>query len=151
MNFIRTSLDVVQQIIQKDTADRLQEMDTPRVPFAEVARAFTGMMKNPPAAWVMPRMTDLPDNDGNLIPEQDLVTVKLGVAGSDAESVEDAALDYVRAVDEALRAAAVAELDPTILHLRVRQHDYGPLWQKEGGFARFPELHLVIDRLEVES
>jgi hypothetical protein len=146
--FIRKSLDVVASILKADTAAILQAMETPRDPLRGVGRAFTGLMPAAPYAWVMPRSTAF-DDTTNPETQQDLVTVKIGITGGDPEAVAEAALDYVAAVDRALRDADYTELDPTILHLHVHVHDYGPLFEGKGAFARFPEIHLEVTRVEV--
>jgi hypothetical protein len=150
-NFIRTALDVVQTIIERDTPALLAAMNKPRDPFRQVGRAYTGQLPNPPAAWVMPRTTAFA-SEGQLISQADLITVKIGIVGAEPEAIADAALDYVKAVDLALRNAAAGELDATVMRIYVVQHDYGPLFGgAAGGFARFPEVHLQVERVEVPS
>lgn len=149
MNYISTSLKMVQAIIANDTAALLAAMETARAPFTSVGFAFTGMLKNPPQAWVMPHQTAF-DPEGQRQEQSDLVTVKLGIVAGEPELLVASVLDYVAAVDTALRNATVSELDPSVLRLFVQMHDYGPLFSGEkGGFAVFPEMHLVVERLEV--
>ena len=149
-NLIRTSLNAILAIIQNDTGAILAALPTPRSPFTQFGFAFTGISMNPPGAWVMPRSTEVGD-DGNLLPQVDQITVKLAIVGSDPEDIADQTLDYVKAVDQALRDAAVAEIDPTILHLHPQLHDYGPLYEHAAGFGKFPEIHVVVERVEVDQ
>jgi hypothetical protein len=141
------ALDSIEGILQTDTEALLAAMPTPRDPFREFKRAFSGIMLNPPTVWSMPRMTTIGE-EGQFLEQVHLVTVKFGITGSDPDLITDAALDYMRAIDLALRNATVAELDPTILHLHPQQHDYGPLYADGKGFARFPELHVVVESVE---
>jgi hypothetical protein len=146
--YIGTSIDVVRAILEADTPRPLAAMATPREPLRGIGRVFTGLMPAAPYAWVMPRTTTF-DDSTEPETEYDLVTVKLGVTGGDPEALIEAALDYVSAVDEALRDAQTEELDETILHLHVHAHDYGPVYELKGAFARFPEIHLEVTRREV--
>ncbi len=48
----------------------------------------TGVLLNPPTAWVIPGRTQFPDQgEGNTRKEFHLVTVRLGIAGTDAEEL----------------------------------------------------------------
>lgn len=146
--FILIALNCIQSILENDTAELLANMATPRDAFREFKWAFTGMMVNPPTVWIMPRTTQISD-EGQLIEQVHLVTVRIGLMGGDPEDIAHAAVDYMTAVDLALRNAAVSELDETILHLHPQEHDYGPLFQGNGGFAKFPELHVAVESVEL--
>jgi len=143
---ISTSIRVLKAILVNDTPTILSGMT--RAPFTGVGTFFSGMMPSPPYAWVQPRSTEF-DDETQVETQRDQVTVKIGISGSDPEAIAAAALDYVAAVDQAIRDAADAELDPTITHLHIQAHDYGLLYVDKGGFARYPEIHLEITRREV--
>ena len=63
--------------------------------------------------------------------------------------VQTCALPILKAVSLALHEQPIGQIDGTILRLHVQSHDYGPLYESGKGFVRLPEIHLVIDRLEV--
>lgn len=146
LRFIRAALEAVTAVLKADTPGILQGMQ--RDPFAYFGRAFVGIVPAPPSVWVMPRTTAIAP-EGWSPKQQDLVTVKIGVVGGEPELVVDAALDYVLAVTLAVWDRAVEQTDNTILRVHVQSQDYGPLYESGKSFARFPEVHLVIDRQEV--
>jgi hypothetical protein len=115
--------------------------------FAEVKKSWTGVFVNWPPAAVMPRGTSF-DPEGQSVNETHSLTVKFGVNGDDPDKLTEDALAYMKAIDDAIRAAV---WDPALGMSRVfvSQHDYGPLFAKDGSFARFPEMHLEVEAFEL--
>jgi len=147
-SFISESINTVTAILREETPTLLKAMETPRDPFRGYGVAFAGIMPSPPWCWVMPRVTDF-GPEGQVQDQGDAVTVKFGIIGADPEALAQAMLDYVKAVSLALQLTPVGQYDSTVMNIFVERHDYGPLYQKDGGFARFPEVHLVVTRREV--
>ena len=148
-NYVRPVVDAVAAVLEKYTPALLAAMETPRDPFREYLRAFTGQLKNPPAVWVMPGRTAI-DPEATVLRQQSVITVRIGVTGSEPEDLMDAALDYVRAVSDAvLVASGGADWGQDILRVFPEVHDYGPLYTQGKAFARFPEVHLVADHAEL--
>ena len=141
--YMRTALDVVQSILISDTPALLAAMTTPRDPFTSVGRAFVGLAPAPPQCWVMPQRTT-PKTEGTIVASASEITVKAGIVGAEPEMVADAAIDYINAIDMALRDALPQEFDFTVLRIHIQEHDYGPLYERGKTFARFPEAHLVV-------
>ena len=52
------------------------------------------------------------------------------------------------AIDQAI-AASVGTWPAVVSKVFVSRHDYGPLFAKDNGFAKFPELHLEVETYEV--
>lgn len=146
--YIRPALAAVTAVITKYSPDLLAAIERP--PFAEYGRVFTGQLKNPPSLWVMPARTQLGE-EGTFLKQQSIVTLKLGLVAGEPELLVDLVLDYVRAVTDAIFMADPGDdWGPSILRVFPQVHDYGPLYEKGHTFARFPEVHLVIDHAEVE-
>ncbi len=127
-------------------------LPTDREPIVEYGRQFTGIIANMPALYVMPRRTLFdPDAQGieNMAHE---LQITLAVSGSQPGDVTDAAMAYVKAVHDAIKAAdAAREITVTggqVNRVFVVSHDYGPLFEKGGGLARFPEIDLLVEVAE---
>jgi hypothetical protein len=117
------------------------EMDA----FAEIRESWTGVIINWPSASVMGRTSAF---DGEIVGgshSRNELTVKFGVNGSDPDQVVRDATAYMKAIDAAI---AGAEWLPTFSRVYVSQHDYGPLFERNGNFAKFPELHLMVEVYE---
>jgi hypothetical protein len=148
-DYIRPVLAAIASVLQKYTPGLLAQMTPPRGPFLDYLRAFTGQVKNPPSVWVMPGQTQLAE-EGTTLSQQSLVTVKIGVLGSEPEDVMDAAQDYVRAVSDAILMADPAnDWGANILKVFPQVHHYGPLFEQGRTFARFPEVHLSVSHEDV--
>ena len=100
----------------------------------------TGVLANPPAAWVIPGRTQFPDQgEGNIRTEVHLVTVRLGITGTDPAELTTRTVAYVQAVDQAINnykgwpGMAANACDGSMLVLRawVMEHDYGPMFSLE--------------------
>ena len=91
----------------------------------------------------MARTTDF-DTEGSGRHSLHRLTIKFGVNGADSDQVTVDAMAYMKAVDDAL-TAAVDAWDSAMSRVFVAGHDYGPLYEKGGGFARFPEMHLEVE------
>jgi hypothetical protein len=144
--FIDVGISVVEALIAKYSPDLLRGMN--REPFTRMGRAFVGQLNGIAECWVGPMRTAFGD-EGQLSDSASQVTVTIGVGGTDPEELVAMALDYVRAVHEAIASASPAEVDVRVRRIFVGEHDYGPLWGKQGGFAVFPQIHVVIDQTEV--
>ena len=141
--YMRTALDVVQSILINDTPALLAAMTTPRDPFTSVGRAFVGLAPAPPQCWVMPQRTT-PKTEGTIVASSSEITVKAGIVGAEPEMVAEAALDYINAIDMALRDVAPQALNVAVLRICIQEHDYGPLYERGKTFARFPEAHVIV-------
>ena len=74
--------------------------------------------------------------------ELHLITIRLGIAGSDPEQLTQDCIAYVKAVDAAV---AEAQLPEGMLRAYVMEHDYGALFRNQGGgLAYWPELHCAV-------
>ena len=113
--------------------------------FAEVKQSWTGAVINWPPAAVMPRSSGFDAEITGGSHSENLFTVKFGVNGRDPDQVTADAMSYMLAIDQAIEAAATL---PQISRVFVQEHDYGPLFQKDGNFAKFPELHLLVEVYE---
>ena len=147
-NYIDPVLDAVIAVLQNYTPGLLAANCTPRAPFNSIGREFVGIMPSPPQAWVMPVRTEIRDQE-NTLPQQSVVTVKIGIVGAEPETLVDMALDYVRAVSNAVLMADPAnDWGPNIIRVHPQVQDYGPLYERGTTFARFPEVHLVVTHEE---
>jgi hypothetical protein len=123
-----------------------------RESFVDYGKEFTGVVANFPSVWVMPVRTSFDaELDGRRQAHQ--VKVTMAVTGSEPDEVTDAAMAYMKAVDTAIAASWPADWvgavsGGQVLRVFVEGHDYGPLFGKEGGLARFPELDLVVEVME---
>ena len=147
--YIKAAIDAVLAALAKRMPAALP---VDREPIVEYGRQFTGIVANMPALYVMPRRT-LFDADAqgveNMAHE---LQITLAVSGSEPGDVTDAAMIYVRAVHQAI-AAADAAREITVEggqvgRVFVVSHDYGPLFEKGGGLARFPEIDLLVEVAE---
>ena len=132
-------------VVQDGTTEPLAEAGLD--PFAEVRKSWTGVVMNWPPAAVMARNTTF-DPEGTSIHGMHEFTVKFGVNGADPDQVADDAIAYMKAIDAALTAATGTWL-PAMSKVFVRMHDYGPLFQLDGKFGKFPELQLEVETYEV--
>ncbi len=113
--------------------------------FAEVKQSWTGIALNWPVAAVMPRTSGFDPEISAGSHSQNLLTVKFGVQGMDPDQVAADAMAYMLAIDQAIEAANWL---PQIRRVFVESHDYGALYQKDGAFGKFPELHLLVEVYE---
>ena len=116
-------------------------------PFADVKQSWTGVVINWPPAAVMPRSSGFDPEIVGASHSENLFTVKFGVNGMDPDQVTADAMSYMLAIDQAIEGAAWL---PQFSRVFVQGHDYGPLYShlKDGGFAKFPELHLLVEVYE---
>jgi len=113
--------------------------------FAEVKQSWTGVVLNWPQAAAMPRTSGFDPEVTGVSHSENLLTVKFGVQDSDPDQVTAIAMSYMAAVDAAIEAAA---LPPKASRVFIQAHDYGALYQRDGSFAKFPELHLLVEVYE---
>jgi hypothetical protein len=114
-------------------------------PFAEVKQSWTGIAMNWPVAAVMPRNSSFDPEITSKSHSENLLTVKFGVQGMDPDQVAADAMSYMLAIDQAIEGAAWL---PQFSRVFIEAHDYGALYQKDGSFAKFPELHLLVEVYE---
>lgn len=119
-----------------------------RDPFAEYGRAFTGVVANTPAVYVMPVRTSFDADIQGCFGELHQITIKFAVTGSDPEDLADAALAYMKAIDEAIQQATGADWGTAASRVFIQGHDYGPLYERGGSYAKFPELELIVEAQE---
>ena len=114
-------------------------------PFAEFHKSWTGVAMNWPPVAVMPRSSAFDPEITGVSHSENLLTVKFGVNGPDPDQVAADAMAYMAAIDAAITAAPWP-LD--VKRVFVQQHDYGMLYERSGNFAKFPELHLLVEVYE---
>jgi hypothetical protein len=145
--YIAPIVAAVQGILAKYLALALEPTEYPA--FLDIGSVFTGVMDNPPEAWVMGSRTQI-DDEGNSLAEKHLVTVKFGVTASDPDDLWTAAAAYMKAISDAMAMAQANDWGAVIPnHAHVFEHDYGPVFQKGGVLARFPECHIEIEVNEI--
>lgn len=115
--------------------------------FAEVKKSWTGVVINWPPVSVMPRSSDF-DAEGTAVHANHGLTIKFGVSGDDSDQLAADALAYMKAIDRAI-TASVGTWPASVSKVFVSRHDYGPLFGKDSGYAKFPELHLEVETYEV--
>ena len=144
-DFIRPVLTWLVAVIESDTPALLAaaQLDA----FAEVKQSWTGVAINWPPCSVMPGHSDF-DPEGTAVHGAHAFTVKFGVCGDDSDQVAADAIGYMKAIDAAITGAA-ADWLPQMSRVFILRHDYGPLFQKDGSFAKFPELHLEVETQEL--
>lgn len=121
------------------------------VPFVDIGEVFTGVMDNAPEAWVMGVRSQM-DDEGNVWNEKHTVTVKFGVTATDPDDLGQAARVYMKAITDAVNSAAPADWTAAggsvPNRVLVYEHDYGPVFEKGGVLARFPEAHIDVEVYE---
>ena len=148
--YIKPVIDRVLAVIEKYLPTTLP---ADRAPVREFGRQFTGVVAAMPALYVMPVRTGF-DPDAQYLHQAHQVQIKLAVLGSEMGDVTDAAMDYVRAVDLAIAAGeaagefANAVTGGVVSRVFIASHDYGPLFERGGGLARFPEIELIVEAAE---
>jgi hypothetical protein len=141
--YIAPIVTALQGILASYMPDALEGSGLPA--FLQVGAVFTGIMNNPPEAWVMGVRTQI-DDAGNSLFQKHLVTVKFGVTASDPDNLWTAAAVYAKAISDAIAAAQPADWGVVVPnHATVIEHDYGPVFQKDGVLARFPECHVEVE------
>jgi hypothetical protein len=116
-------------------------------PFAEFRKSWTWTAANWPPVAVMPRTTTF-GREGTLRDQTHVLTVKFGVNGADPEQLTADVMTYMTAIDDAI-AAAEATWPEAVKWVFIGQHDYGPLYEKDSGFTRFPEMHIEVEAKEL--
>lgn len=143
-------VDWLLNVLQNMTAEQYGDLQ----PFAEFKQMWTGVAMNWPPVCVLPHSSQFdPEIEGAKHAENRL-TVRFGVNGADPNEVGKLAVAYMLAVDAAIYQAdaatpcVIAAAQYVTTRLFVTDHDYGPLFVKEGSFAYWPELHLAIETME---
>lgn len=144
---------IVDQTV-KSLQDRTLVLISPRDQFAEIGRQFSGVVMNFPACYVMPVRTVFDADSDHTRHQAHQIQIRLAVTGPTPEAVTEAAMFYMRVVDQ-----AISESDPEdwqgilqggqVQRVWIQGHDYGPLFDQGGRHARFPELELIVETEEV--
>lgn len=146
--FIQVAIDGVLGLLRGHTAELLAGMDTPRDPFTHFGVAFRGQAMNAPEVWVEPVNTVF-DDEGTAIHQISHLRVKLAVTAGDPETLTYAVLDYMRAVDLAIRQNEFLEMGGDgVMRVFVNEHNYGALRQAGTAFAAFPEIYVLVEMNE---
>lgn len=151
-DFIKPVVENALRILRQYTLTELQPMA--RDEFADFGKQFTGTVENFPAVWVMPVRTTFDADSQQSRNQEHLLRIIIAVAGADRDEIDDLAMDYAKAVDRALAAADAAKEWEGLLtgglvrRVFVLEHDYGPLFVRDGGLARFPEISLIVETEE---
>jgi hypothetical protein len=143
--FIQLAEDQVTQALVAGTGQFLAQRD--RAAFNSFDRIFVGIALNAPQLWVMGMRTVLAE-EGSMVAQVHEVTVQLAVMAGEPELAKAAAVDYVWAVDQALRYPA-APWDIRVTRVFVQSHEYGPVYTKGQSFTRFPEVKVAVLMQEV--
>ncbi|HEX4311884.1 MAG TPA: hypothetical protein VHZ25_17775 [Acidobacteriaceae bacterium] len=116
-------------------------------PFATIGRAWTGLLVNPPGAWVMPGRTAFPNQgEGTTRSQIHAITIRLGLTGADPEELTARALAYVQAVDAAIEELLDVSWPDFVKYVYVVEHDYGSMWTKgQGSVAMWPDIHCQVE------
>jgi hypothetical protein len=115
--------------------------------WGQVTKSWTFAPANWPPAAVLPASTDFDPEIQNALHEQHNFTIKFGVQDADPDEITRKAIAYMTAIDGAVQGAAWL---PQVRRVFVERHDYGTLWStRDGSWARFPELHLMVEAYEV--
>lgn len=123
-------------------------------PFVDVGLVFTGIAVNFPALWVMPVRTAFDPEREHTRAQVHEIRVKFGITAPDANSTADLAMAYMAAIDSAITQSSIHEWNatmtaPLVRGVFIRSHDYGPLYERGGVLARFPELELLVETEEL--
>ena len=144
-NFIGPVVDWVIATLQAATPGLLSAAGVE--PFGEFRKSWTGVAINWPPVAVMPRASDF-DPETTSVHTMHGLTIKFGVSSDDPDAIEVAATVYMKAIDDAITQATGTWL-AQMSHVHISRHDYGPLFGKDGGFAKFPEMILEVETYEV--
>jgi len=143
--FIGPLVDWVAGVLTNGTAELLQTAGLDA--FAEVRKSWTGVVINWPSVSVMPRVTDF-DPESTATHSKHGLTIKFGVESADPDQIEADAVAYMAVIHDAI-GAAVGTWPAQVSHVHIARHDYGPLFGKDGSFAKFPEMILEVETYEV--
>jgi hypothetical protein len=118
-------------------------------PFLDFRQSWTlaAMMNWPPVA-VLPHSSLFDPEIVGAKASRNRLTVKFGVNGADPDQVTGLAVSYMLAIDAALYEADAVAACANSKRFFIVDHDYGPLYERNGNFAYFPEMHLEIDITE---
>jgi hypothetical protein len=124
-----------------------------RTPFADYGKTFTGAVQNYPSVWVQPVRTGFSEAAQHTRRQTHVLVVKIAVSASDPAELCEAALDYVSAADLAFTQSDAADWNGAlaggvVMRVFVRGHDYGPLSERGGALARYPELEVIVETEE---
>lgn len=150
MEFIAAIVDRMLAVLAERVPDHLSTLTD----FREYGKAFTGVVANWPAVWVMPVRTEFDGEGSGIARQAHLVQIKFGVSGNSPAAVTEAGMAYMKAIHAALAASWpgdwAGEIDGVqVLGLAVRNHEYGPLFERQAVMARFPEMEVVVVTAEL--
>lgn len=149
--FIKPIVENALAVLQSRTPALLQAESLAE--FEHYGKQFTGVVQNFPAVWVMPVRTVLDPDAQGYRHEAHQVQIKLAVHGSEPDDVTAAAMDYMAVINRAIEASDPGDWQgvsqgANVLRVFVQGHDYGPLFERRGMLARFPELELIVEVAE---
>lgn len=133
----------------------LTELEARTTSFTEFHRLWTGIAMNVDCIWVMAARTSFAE-EGSTLGQVHEITIKFGVAHTDPDELAIAAMARMKEIHEAIEQSwpgtwPEAVSGGQVQGLWIREHDYGPTWEKEGTLAKFPELSLVIEVQELRE
>jgi len=140
--------------------------------FVSYKKALDNTPVNPPEAIVAVRSSAFSREDNNYREQVHRLMVRPFLADQDPQFAAQAAYDYIRAIDQVLTSATMADwasqlaiAHPTraagaqtpglasiggkVLDVWIESHDYGVLWSGPQGFGVMPTLTAVIEVVEV--
>jgi len=149
MEFIEPIVEKILAVLQAHTPALLGSLPG----FETYKKHFTGVVENWPAVWVMPVRSEFDPEVTGHSAQRHLITIKLAISGSEPNELAEQAMAYMQVIHLALAASWPGEWCTTlaagqVLGLRVRSHDYGPLWEQGQMLARFPEMEVAVDTAE---
>jgi hypothetical protein len=137
---IQPIVDCFKAILQGMTADQLGDLPA----FRGVDQVWNGTLINSPEAHVLGIRTSFPDRgEGSARNQVHAVTIRLGITGTDPESLVKQAIRYVQAVDLAIDQ--FAGWPDYFKYCYVAVHDYGPLFARANGLAVWPDIHCEVE------
>ena len=149
---IKPIIENVLAVLQARTPALLQAAGLDE--FVDFGKQFTGVAQNFPSVWAMPVRTAFDADSQQTRHQAHQVQIKFVVSGVEPDDVTAAAMDYMQAIDGALAASDPGDWQGiiqggVILRVFVEGHDYGPLFERGGALARFPELELIVETEEL--
>jgi hypothetical protein len=149
--FVKPVIENLLALLETRTPTILDEKGRDQI--EHFGKQFTGVVANWPAVFAMPVRTAFNADADVMRYQAHQIQVVIAVTGSTPEAVTDAAMDYMAAIDQAIQEGDPSDWQGVIqggniLRVFVQGHDYGPLFERGGTSARFPELELVVEASE---
>jgi hypothetical protein len=116
--------------------------------FAEVRKSWNWALPNWPPVGVLPGRSEFDAGIVGAKQSRNHITIRFGLNSEDPDEATAMAIAYMLAIDAAIYQADEATPCANSKWLFIVDHDYGPLYGKDGKFAYFPEMHLYMDLVE---